>query len=264
MASPRLTALATALACPICGARIRASTAGWRCRSGHEHPVQNGIADLTGGAPDESTGSTFDGLYGTVYDFGIRQRGLAERAGRLFWGTNLRPMFALMDRGARMAAGMVVVDVPCGSAPVLDGVARVKGTYIGIDMSMAMLERAAARTSTMPGSITFVRGDATALPLGDASVDRILCFNGLHVIPDKAQVLREFARVLRPGGEILGSVLARPRTMGERLRRPWTSRAAWFFHPADAEVLPGLAREAGFSRWSQRQDGPMVLIRGHR
>lgn len=46
----------------------------------------------------------------------------------------------------------------------------------------------------------FLRFDGHRLDLADASVDRIICFDAFHHVPNQAEVLAEFARVLRPGG----------------------------------------------------------------
>ncbi|HWW62766.1 MAG TPA: methyltransferase domain-containing protein, partial [Thermoanaerobaculia bacterium] len=48
-----------------------------------------------------------------------------------------------------------------------------------------------------PEYVTF---DARRIPLDDESVDRILCFDAFHHAPNPDEILREFARVLRPGG----------------------------------------------------------------
>ena len=54
---------------------------------------------------------------------------------------------------------------------------------------------------------TWVRhGDATALGFGDAALDAILCLDVLEHVPDFRAALREFARVLGPGGALLLSV----------------------------------------------------------
>jgi SAM-dependent methyltransferase len=54
---------------------------------------------------------------------------------------------------------------------------------------------------------TWVRhGDATALRFADASLDAILCLDVLEHVPDFRAALREFARVLKPGGALLLTV----------------------------------------------------------
>src|SRR2546430_1464783 len=86
-----------------------------------------------------------------------------------------------------------------------------------------------------------LRPPAARLPLADAGVDRVLCFNGLHVLPDKVKVLAEFRRVLKPGGELWGSVMVERGAPGG-LPRPWLRPTWWFYHPARAEELRRMAQ----------------------
>ena len=53
-----------------------------------------------------------------------------------------------------------------------------------------------------------VRGDALALPLADASVDRVIAAEVLEHIPDDGSAIRELVRVLRPGGRLAATVPA--------------------------------------------------------
>src|SRR5205823_1097758 len=46
----------------------------------------------------------------------------------------------------------------------------------------------------------WVQADGTALPVADASVDRLFCDGALEHFPDPTRGLREMARILRPGG----------------------------------------------------------------
>jgi ubiquinone/menaquinone biosynthesis C-methylase UbiE len=73
---------------------------------------------------------------------------------------------------------------------------------------------------------TFVRMDAEALALPDASFDVVLCALGLMYVPDPEQALREMRRVLRPGGRLVVAV------WGERARCGWAA----LFAIVDAEV----------------------------
>jgi ubiquinone/menaquinone biosynthesis C-methylase UbiE len=72
--------------------------------------------------------------------------------------------------------------------------------YVGIDLTWAMLRRAARR----PGPRTsLVQGDAMDLPFPDASFDHAVLHLILAVVPQPLACLREAARVVRPGGTLL-------------------------------------------------------------
>jgi ubiquinone/menaquinone biosynthesis C-methylase UbiE len=80
--------------------------------------------------------------------------------------------------------------------------------YTAFDFSPIMLERARAKASSRHLEyIRFERGDAAALPYGDGSFDLVLCFNGLHCMPDPGTALSEMVRVLRSGGQLWASWL---------------------------------------------------------
>ena len=70
------------------------------------------------------------------------------------------------------------------------------------------LERAAERGVT---NVVPTRGDATALPYDDDSVDAVVLTAVLGEIPDRAAAMREIARVLKPGGRlVVGEVFGDP------------------------------------------------------
>jgi SAM-dependent methyltransferase len=71
---------------------------------------------------------------------------------------------------------------------------------LGVDISVSMLE---AATTRLPDRFALIQGDATRLPLADASLDTVLMFGGIHHVPDRLGLFREVARILRPGGRFL-------------------------------------------------------------
>jgi SAM-dependent methyltransferase len=252
------------LACPDCGESLRPEGPDLLCAKDHRFVCVDGYFDLW---PTDSAQPSIDWFatpYGVLYDRAIKERWLARLGGRLGWGADIGKVFEMMDEGVKCRPGEVVLDVPVGGAPPLRSASgRLEGTYIGIDLSPGMLRRAVQeRTAEGLDNVLLARADALRLPLRDASVDRILCFNGLHVLPDKRTALRQFQRVLKPGGQLWGNVVIAGTSAIGMVARPWFSRSWLFFHPADPDELEELALAGGFTSWDQEVQGSMLFFRG--
>ena len=93
----------------------------------------------------------------------------------------------------------VALDAACGTGRFAEFLARRGHHVIGVDSSPDML--AHARRRVPDGE--FHVGELDRLPLPDDSVDVIVCALALVHVPRLRPVLAEFARVLRPGGDLV-------------------------------------------------------------
>ncbi|MFI6340597.1 class I SAM-dependent methyltransferase [Streptomyces sp. NPDC050535] len=85
------------------------------------------------------------------------------------------------------------LDVCCGTGAHAPVPAGLGWAPVGVDLSGGQLRHAAGR-------LPVAQADATALPFADASLPAAVCVLAHTDLPDYAAVLREIARVLRPGG----------------------------------------------------------------
>lgn len=98
-------------------------------------------------------------------------------------------------------AGRQALDAGCGTGRYLRVLSGRGATVTGVDLSAPML--ASARTSAN----RLVRANLCELPLASCSMDVIVCGLALGDVEDLALAIREMARVLRPGGRLIYSVV---------------------------------------------------------
>jgi ubiquinone/menaquinone biosynthesis C-methylase UbiE len=111
------------------------------------------------------------------------------------------------ERPAGQPPDPLVIDVGTGTGALLvAAAARWPGArFVGLDPAPGMLRRARLRASAAgladtEETLRWVAGTADAMPLEDGSVDRAVSSFVLQLVPDRPRVLRELARILRPGG----------------------------------------------------------------
>ncbi len=128
---------------------------------------------------------------------------------------------------ASLCPGEVVVDLGSGAGfDVFVAGRRVgpEGRAIGIDMTPEMLDRARRnaavyRDRTGLDNVEFRLGEIEHLPLPDNSADAVISNCVINLSPDKAQVWREIARVLKPGGRVSVSDIALLRPLPETVKQ---------------------------------------------
>ena len=135
----------------------------------------------------------------------VRTETYGEDLGQASWLTlaELRDWLGLL----RLDAERRHLEVACGSGGVTCWVARETGAAcVGVDINAHGIEAATglAEREGLSSRVSFQVVDASRrLPFPDASFDAVLCNDSINHLPDRATVLQEWHRIVRPGGRIL-------------------------------------------------------------
>jgi len=115
------------------------------------------------------------------------------------WEATLRGLIGLMRLGD-------VLDVASGDGALAELIAPRTRSLTCLDQSETVIEAARRRLGHL-GNLRFVRADMQALPFAEAAFDQVMLMNCLTCARTPRRVLSEAARVLRPGGDLVGVTL---------------------------------------------------------
>lgn len=124
----------------------------------------------------------------------------------------------------KLEPGERVVDIGCGAgidSLIASGMVGANGRVVGVDMTQAMLDKAAASADAAGRqNVEFRMGFGEELPVEDGWADVIISNGVLNLMPDKEAALSEMARVLKPTGRLqLGDILVqKPVSEGAKQR----------------------------------------------
>jgi SAM-dependent methyltransferase len=126
------------------------------------------------------------------------------------------------------------------------------GRVIGVDMTADMLSKArnnisVYRQQTGLDNVEFRMGEIEHLPVADASVDVVISNCVLNLSPDKPQVWREIARVLKPGGRVAVSDLALLKPLPESVKQDVEALIGCIAGAVLVDETRSMMQQAGFA-----------------
>lgn len=208
----------------------------------------------------------FAATVGAFYDWAMQRQPVADAYLRLIVGDDARGLLGTMDAVTAVPDGASILDVPCGGGITVSRLRpdqRVR--YVAADISPAMLTRARRHGGAGGNAaVEFVECDITGMPFGDGEFDLVVCFSGLHCLPDPAAAVREMARCVRPGGRVIADV-----ALHGELRRcdafmAFGRRFGVFGPPATLSDASGWFADAGLTTTAQHRAGALIYIDAQR
>lgn len=182
---------------------------GLRCSlTGRVYPYRDGVLDVLADTPTLTDTQHVLNTSATawLYDHG------RDAFMRLVGMPTFAMEVATIHHQLQVQPGDVLLDLACGHGNFTTAWATRAGSHglvVGVDISTAMLARAARRV-TRHGlhNVLLIRGDAQHLPFADHSFSKVNCSGGFHQLPDLSRALQEIARISASRAVLTASTFA--------------------------------------------------------
>ena len=182
-----------------------------------------------------------------------------------FHGRGLEATVEMAD-ALTIGAADHILDIGSGiGGPARYFAARFGCRVTGIDLTAEFCDvaRELTRLLALEGKVDFELGDALAMPFASASFDGAYSMNVSMNIADKGALYREIQRVLKPGGWLMLSEIAKGADRDPDYPTPWAASATASFLATPAETRNALVA-AGFDVVQLRSTREQALAYGAR
>jgi ubiquinone/menaquinone biosynthesis C-methylase UbiE len=203
----------------------------------------------------------YDSPFGAIYSAYMEHPRISRGVARVAWGGDTKPYYDSMAAVAEVPSGGTIVDCPCGAGPALRALPpETTARYVAADLSPAMLRRV-GRTAERRGidGIELVHSGAAELPLESGCADLFLSLWGLHCFDDPQPAVAELARILKPGGRLVGATFVKE-PGGFRQRFMLRPHAGGFGRMCTEAELRSWLAEAGLEIGRAARSGPFFFF----